>query len=68
MSSRIVSHDKSVLAPLVFEEVKNPCLFHQSGNKIEVRFVVLHHDVTRLIGALECTSKVTKSKLLKNLR
>jgi len=33
----------------VFEEVKNPGLFHQSGNEIEFGFVVLHHDFVRLI-------------------
>ena len=41
MSIRIIPQHKSVLAVLVFEEVKDSLLLHQAGDEIEVGFAIL---------------------------
>jgi hypothetical protein len=56
-----------MLALLVLEEIKNPFLFHESGNEIEFRLAILHHDFVPFIGAPESAPEVAESEVLKNL-
>src|SRR5262245_24080802 len=52
----------------MLEEIKNPGVFHQPGNKTEIRLAILHHEFTRLISARERLPEFSKTEIFKQLR
>src|SRR5271157_914942 len=62
-----IGKDQGVLVLFMFKEVANAVLLHKAGDKIEIRFAILHTVLAHFKIALQGISEITEAVVFKNL-